>query len=61
MASSYIDITPVFKLFLSPNFTIMKLHEKDYFNFLWTSHVYVDIHLILSYIFIFIDVSSIKQ
>lgn len=61
MASSYIDITPIFKLFLSPNFTIMRLHEKDYFNFLWMSHVFVDVRLILSQIFIFIDVSAIKQ
>lgn len=31
------------------------------FNFLWMSHVFVDVHLVLSQIFIFIDISPIKQ
>ena len=61
MASFFIDITPVFKLFLSPNFTIMRFHEKGYFDFLRMAHVFVDVHLVLSQIFIFIDISPIKQ
>ena len=47
MVSFYVDITPVLKLLLPPDFTIMGLYKTGYFYFLWAFHAFIGFHLTL--------------